>query len=50
MVAGGLRKYGQVVVGQIVVEQVVFEQVVVVQVEAAGQWPLPGSPPASAGH
>ena len=29
-----VRKCGQVVVGQVVVEQV----------EAAGQWPLPGSP------
>ena len=44
-------KCGQVVVGQVEVGQVVVEQVVVGQVEAAaGQWPLPGSPPASAGH
>ena len=46
-----VRRSGQVVVGQVEVGQVVVEQVVVGQVEAAaGQWPLPGSPPASAGH
>ena len=46
-----VRKCGQVVVGQVEVGQIVVEQVVVEQVEAAaGQWPLPGSPPASVGH